>query len=353
MTSATLGRRLRAGVAALLGAGLLAGCGSLTLESLPAPGRVSGPTYHITVTFDDVQTLVLGAEVKLGGAVVGEVTGISTRDYRAYVGMDVLRRFPLSKAASFEIRFTTPLGEDYVSVASPAGAGVLADGAEVPVGQTRPVPGVEDTFAALSTLLNGGGLNNLQTIVTELDTALHGRTGAVRDTLVNLDKVVSNLNRNRGDVDHLLDGLKQMASELNQGSTLIEQALAQLPDTLQVLSQDTGQVKALLAKVGALGIRVKALLALSQQSMLAEFAALQPTLDALRARESELGPTFSSLINFGRLIDAVTPGDYLNVRGTIYLLLDAAPHKPRPGGQVRSGQSGRDAVVTLLGGGQP
>ncbi|MBN9619801.1 MAG: MCE family protein, partial [Actinobacteria bacterium] len=329
--------RLRAAVAGVLGVGLLAGCSSLTLESLPAPGRVSGPTYHVTVTFDDVQTLVIGAEVKLGGAVVGEVSKISTRDYHAYVDMNILKRFPLGTASTFEVRFTTPLGEDYVSVASPGtGHGVLADGARVPVSQTQPVPGIEDTFAALSTLLNGGGLGNLQTIVTELDTALNGHTTAVRDTLVNLDQVVKNLNEHRSDIDQLLVNLKRMAVALNQGSGLVEQALAQLPATMQVLAQDTGQITTLLTKVGALGERVKAVLGASQQDILAEFATLRPTLDALRSRESELAPTFQSLINFGRLINQVTPGDYLNVNGTIYLLLDAQAHKPTPGGVTRS-----------------
>ena len=311
------------------------GCGALKLEQLPAPHAVSGPTYHLTVQFSDVSNLVLGAKVKLQGVVIGDVTSISTHDFRADVGMEVARTFPLSSAATFQVRFSTPLGEDFIAVTSPATGGTpLANGATVLQRQSSAAPGIEDTFAALSLLLNGGGLDKLHIIADELDTALKGRAGTVRDTLVQLHAVIANFDANKGDVDRALQSLAAMSTQLDKGSALVQQALASFPQALQLLASDTGQVRVLLGKVAALGDTVQSLLSRSQADLFADFDALRPTLDALRASESTLVPSMDSLIRFGQLFDRAAPGDYLNLDVTIQFLLNAAPQRPVAGGIV-------------------
>jgi phospholipid/cholesterol/gamma-HCH transport system substrate-binding protein len=83
------GRRTRVlAVAVLVAGALLSGCG-FGLEKLPAPSGTQGATYRITALFGEVQNLTLGAKVKLGGVVVGEVTSIGTADYQASVGMKI------------------------------------------------------------------------------------------------------------------------------------------------------------------------------------------------------------------------------------------------------------------------
>jgi phospholipid/cholesterol/gamma-HCH transport system substrate-binding protein len=330
--------RLRVALGAILAATLLAGC-SLGLERLPAPSGTSGQTYRLSAVFGDVQNLTLGAKVKVGGVVIGEVTDITTRDYQATVRMNIEKKFPLSRGARFQIRFTTPLGDDFVSVTSRGSttAGRLADGATVPPADTSNAPGIEDTFAAVSLLLNGGGLSKLKTIVTELNTALHGRTGDARDALIKLHAVIANLDDHKADIDRTLDGLAQMATALNRGTAVVEQALALFPPTLQTLADDTAQVRDLLERVGRLGTTVDGLLRRGQSAMLADFDNLRPTLDALRARQDQLLPTFRSLIAVGKAVNRAAPGDYLNVSATIQFLLEAPAAHPKPGGVVHPG----------------
>jgi phospholipid/cholesterol/gamma-HCH transport system substrate-binding protein len=321
----------------------LSGCSSISLESLPAPAEVAGATYQISATFNNVQTLTPGAKVKLGGAVIGDVSSITTHNYVALVRMDIVKRFALGKDSHFQVRFTTPLGEDYISVVSSgASAGVLTNGAQVGLAATADAPGIEDTFAALSTLLNGGGLSNLHTIATELNTALNGRAGTVRDTLDRLHVLVANLDAKKTSIDNTLDGLRNMATALNHGDGVVQQALAQFPATIHLLATDTHQVRQLLAQVGILGQRVNDLLTNGQQYMLAQFDELRPTLDALRRRDSTLIPTFKSLIRFGKLFDRATPGDYLDVDGIVSFLLNAPAGSPSPGGSSH-GQPSRSA----------
>lgn len=332
-------------VAAVLAALALSGC-SVGLEDLPAPAGTSGATYGVTAAFGDVQNLALGAKVKDGGAVVGEVTSIDTHDYVAEVRMRIEKKFVLGRDAHFQIRFTTPLGEDFVAVTPGHPArGTLADGATIPLAATSNAPSIEDTFAAVSALLNGGGLSKLQTIATELDRALHGRTGNARDALVQLQKVIGNLDAHKGDIDRTLDGLAAMARALNRGSGVVTQALALFPPTLQTLAGDTVRVRELLTRVARLGTTVDGLLARSQGALLTDLDQLRPTLDALRARQSELVPTMRSLSALGRAVEHAAPGDYVTVSASVQFLLNAPPARP--------GARGNDATSTLLSGSLP
>ncbi len=346
--------RGRLAVAALLAGALLGGC-SLGLEDLPAPSGTSGPTYHVTAVFQDVQNLTLGAKVKLGGVVVGEVTSIKTADYRALVRMNLEKKFPLGRDAHFQIRFTTPLGEDFISIVARGslGKGRLADGTKIPLADTATAPGIEDTFAAVSTLLNGGGLDKLQIIARELDNAFKGRTGSARDALIKLDTVISNLDTHKIDIDRVLDGLGRLATTLDRGTGVVRQALDLFPDTLSTLAQDTARIRGLLTRVSDLGSTIQGMLARSQTALLADFDNLRPTLDSLRAREGELIPTFQSLIQLGTSVRRAAPGDYLNISGTIQFLLNAPPAHPKPGGVIHPGAEPHDAVEQLLTGGSP
>lgn len=339
-------------LAPLLATPLLAGC-SLSLEDLPAPSGTHGPTYTVTALFNDVQNLTVGAQVKLGGVVVGEVDSISTADYRAAVRMRLEKQFRLGLDARLQIRFTTPLGEDFISILS-AGSprnGVLADEATIPLRDTGDAPSIEDTFAAVSTLLNGGGLNKLQTIASELDAAFQGRTGNARNVLVNLDKLIVNLDEHKTDIDRTLDGLARLSTALSSGTGVVQQALDLFPSTLRTLAGDTQRIRALLTRVSDLGGVVSGLLQRGQHALIADLDNLRPTLDALRARQVQLLPTFRALIQLGKSVRRAAPGDYLNISATIQFLLNARPARPPKGGAVRAGAEPNAAVGRLLTGG--
>ena len=337
---------------ALAASALLAGC-SIGLEDLPAPSGTSGATYGVTAVFEDVQNLTLGAKVKMGGVVIGEVTSIETKNYEALVGMRLEKKFPLGTGSQLQIRFTTPLGEDFVSVSSKGSlaGGRLHDGSKIGVQDTRTAPGIEDTFAAVSTLLNGGGLDKLQIIARELDATFKGRTGDARRALIKLHQVIVNLDNHKTDIDNTLDALGQLSGTLDRSTGVVRQALDLFPATLQTLAQDTARIRGLLTRVSDLGTTVSGALQRGQDAMLADFDNLRPTLDSLRARQSELLPTFRSLIQLGKSVRRAAPGDYLNISVTIQFLLNAPAAHPHPGGIIHSGAEPHAAVQQLLTGG--
>jgi phospholipid/cholesterol/gamma-HCH transport system substrate-binding protein len=65
----------------LVGLGL---CGC-SLESVPLPSQVRGPSYELEAEFHNALNLPQGAPVKLDGNVVGTVQRITAHDYVARV----------------------------------------------------------------------------------------------------------------------------------------------------------------------------------------------------------------------------------------------------------------------------
>ncbi len=76
-----------------------------------------------------------------------------------------------------EIEQSSLLGEQFVALSVPPGiapTGRLASGAVIPVVRTTSNATVEQVLGALSLLLNGGGIDQLHTITTQLNAALSG-----------------------------------------------------------------------------------------------------------------------------------------------------------------------------------
>lgn len=316
----------RAAVCALAFA--LAGC-RFSLQGFPAPGgAVSGPTYSITAIFSDVLGLPEHAQVKLDGVVVGDVTSITARDQRAVIVMDVQKSLVLPAGTTAEIRFTTPLGENYVALHRPSaaqGGPPLADGATIPETRTRTAVTIEDTFSALSLLLTGGGLEQLKTIITELNSALDGHTADVRDLVTQLDTVVTALNARQSDIDKALDSLDSLATELDAQKDVVTSALQALVPALQILATETPQFAKLstsLAQLGAVGTQV---LDQSSSALLTDLRELSPVVDTLVSVRDQLAPFATDAVRFASLLEKAIPGGYLNLNGTLCLTLKGGP----------------------------
>jgi phospholipid/cholesterol/gamma-HCH transport system substrate-binding protein len=304
----------------------LGGCGFPSFGSLPAPRAVSGPTYPISADFRDTLNLPVGAKVKLNGTVIGDVSSITTSDYVAHVGMQVSRSVTLSRGTTFQIRFTTPLGENYVAATPPRTVGpALAAGARVALDQTDAAPTIEDVFASLSVLINGGGLNQIGSIVKELDTAFEGRGATVRSILARTRLLVSSLNVHRDQVDRALDALNALAVEADRGTKVIDQGLEDFPKALAVLASQTAKLHTLLVNVDSLGEVATSVLRRSTAALVADVDDLAPVLHSLAGIRSDLAPTLEKLIAFGTKLSSAAPGDYLDADATFSLLVDGSP----------------------------
>ncbi|HEX6498670.1 MAG TPA: MCE family protein [Micromonosporaceae bacterium] len=321
----------RAGTAALLAAVTLlgvAGCGLPSLADLPLPGGGgNGPAYHVTVEFADVLDLVPHAAVKVDDVTVGSVEKVWLSGWTARVRLRVNRDVHLPDNAVAAIRQTSLLGEKFVALSAPTGEpaqGTLGDGDVIPLARTRRAAEVEEVLAALATLLNGGGLEQVKTISQELGTALDGRESAARDLLNQLDTFIAGLDKQKADIVRALDAMDRLTARLAEQKQTIGDAVDALAPGLTVLAQQRQQLTAALDALGKLGTVGTRVVTGSRADTVASLKDLQPTLDQLVRTGNDLPKAVDFLLTypFPANVTGAIHGDYVNLH--ITLDLDAA-----------------------------
>jgi phospholipid/cholesterol/gamma-HCH transport system substrate-binding protein len=306
-----------AAVAAVLA---LSGCGFKGAYSLPLPGgNATGSVYHVTAVFDDVQDLVPMAAVRVNDVPVGDVTAISPHvqpdgTIKAYVRMRIKKSVHLPANALATLEQTTLLGEKYVALGAPAtgATGRLSDGAVITDRATSNLPDVEEVFGVLSAVLNGGDLQDLQTIDLEVSKALGGREQAVRSALAQVDRFVGSLDGQKQQIVHALDELDRLSGALARQDGTVATALDNLGPGLKVLADERAQFTQLLADLSRFGQVATRIITASREQTVAGLRDLKPVLAHLRAAGTNLPHALELLITypFPRTIDTAIPGDY-------------------------------------------
>lgn len=308
-------RRLipRAAVAAVAAFALTAtGCG--TLRSVPLPGLVSGPTYEIEGVFDNVLGLPHQAAVKMDGATIGEVASIETVDYTARVRMSISEAFTVPADVRAEVRFGSPMGEAFIELADPEGGDgtTLSPGSVIPLEATSEAPSVGDLLSAASTLITGGSFADMKVIISELNTALRGNGGNIRNLIGKLDGMVTRLNRHTAEFDIALNSMERLGRRLAADRTLLAESLLSLEPAIKSLSSQRRQIFTLMSELRRLSKVGTATIASTRADMLSVLADLDPVLSTLTARQAEFRQTLDGIHDFAQATDSATLGLFLN-----------------------------------------
>jgi phospholipid/cholesterol/gamma-HCH transport system substrate-binding protein len=310
---------------------LLSGCsvggfGGLYNTPLPGGADIGDHPYQVTAQFGDVLDLVPQASVKVNDVAVGRVARVElTPDNKmALVTMVVNGAVSLPANAGAELRQSSLLGEKYVQLRQPVGEqpqGQLTDGAVVTLNRTNRNPEVEEVLGALSMLLNGGGVEQLHTIVDELNQAMSGNETEIRELLTNVDTVVSTLDGQRDNIVKAIDGLNRLSGTLAGQTGNLTNALDNLAPGLKVLEQQRGQLVAMLKALDTLsGVAVDTI-AKSRADLVADLKALEPTLRKLVETGDSLPVALEYLVTYpypSYAVNAVR-GDYFNVDAKLSL----------------------------------
>jgi phospholipid/cholesterol/gamma-HCH transport system substrate-binding protein len=360
-------RRTFATAVALASVVALGGC-ALSLQSLPKVSGLSGPTYEIHAVFANVLNLPDDAQVREGAEVIGQVSNISTSNYQADLTLDIKNSTRLLVGTTAQVRFDNPLGDEYVLLVEPVSpsstAGVatsqyLAPGALIQESDTSTAPSVEDTLGALSLVLNGGGLNQLQVIIHELNNTFNGNQPQIRSFLTTIDKGVSSLAGGHTAIDNALASIAGLTHKLNGGRQTIANGINALAPAIGVLASENGQISDLLSELSDLGTIGTRVAQQSGQDSVNDAKALLPVVQQLDSVSQQLGPDLSNLALFEAETPKVAPGDYLQVRVIANVLLPSGGFEPTvfgtsstgsqaPAGSALPGDGGSEAVTDLL-----
>ena len=212
-------------------------------NSLPLPGT-KGDTegaYTIQAQLPDVNNIDRNSRVRVGDVNVGNVTKIERQDWHALLTMQINGDIELPANATATIGQTSLLGSLHIELAPPKGVpaeGKLKDGAVIPLSSTGAYPSTEQTLAAVSVLLNGGGIGQIQDIVGTLAVAFKGRENDLRSLLGELDKFVTYLNDQTGDIIAASESLNKLAGQVAAQKPVVDKALRTIPDALTVLKDE-------------------------------------------------------------------------------------------------------------------
>jgi phospholipid/cholesterol/gamma-HCH transport system substrate-binding protein len=338
----------------------MSGCGFNGIYSLPLPGAAGNGsnTYTVNVQFTDVLDLVPYSAVKVNGATMGHVSKIALQNGHALVTCKIEDAAHLPRNATAQVEETSLLGEKYVELEPPSAVqpqGTLANGDTIPLSQTGTDASVEQVLGALSALLNGGGVAQINTIAQEVNTALNGRTGVTRDLLHRLKVFGAGLNAQKAAIVQALQRVNNLASTVRgQEQTLIS-TVQHMPAALRVLADDRKNLTTMLVSVKHLGKVAVHVENASQHDLLANLASLRPTLGKLARVGKVIPKTLSILITYptANSVQHEYFGDYGNLALTIDLsghsLLNLLKGIQSPAATVPSGK-GASALSHLLGG---
>jgi phospholipid/cholesterol/gamma-HCH transport system substrate-binding protein len=343
-------RSLATAITAVLGLAVVGGCGP-TMRDLPLPGSgVSGNTITITIPFDEALNLAQGAAIKVNGVDSGKVQSVAARDFKAIATIKVLTEAQMRRNATARLRYTTPLGELFVDVSNPATGPLMRNGDELAASNATTAPTVEDALSSASLLVNGGGLNQLQTVTDELNKAIGGREGTVRELLDRSNTFLNQASATTGDIDAALRSLAGLSQVLNQNKSTINAAMTQIRPAAAVLRENTPGLTRLLAQLVTFSATANNVVGHTRAQIESMVNQVTPVLREFLGLRADLGPSFSDLVNVSKLLNTAVPGDYANMRLVLELDQVGAPNPLGPGGGGSTGGNGTGGLLGGLGG---
>ncbi|MGZ4448324.1 MAG: MCE family protein [Nocardioides sp.] len=286
----------------LVGSLALTGC-KFDVYSLPLPGGTDVGDHPITVKvmFHDVLDLVPKSTVKVNDVSVGQVTDIKLDGYVAEVTLQMRGDTKLADNAVAEIRQTSLLGEKFVSLSDPptgASSNPLQTGDVIPLDRTGRNPEVEEVLGALSLLLNGGGVAQLQTITHQLNLALDGREDSARSVLEQIKTLMTQLDDNKTAIVSAIESLNNLSVSVHQQEGSIDAALEQLPSALTSLDKQRGDLVKMLKALDRLsGVGTRVIKA-SKDETIATFRQLEPVLTELSASGDDFVKAFNVFLTY-------------------------------------------------------
>lgn len=309
-------------VVGLTAALLVSGCGFHGIYDIPLPGnKVSkGNAFEVSADFSDVLNVAPRSSVMVGDVPVGQVESVSRVGWHARIKMLVRDDVVLPDNALAEIRQTSLLGEKYIELSAPKGdaaksTGRLGPGDVIPMASTGRNPEVEEVLGALSFLLTGGGIGQLQTITQELNAMMDGRTGKIRDLLPQLNTLVGTLNSQRGDIVQAMESINGLSKTLIAEKGTIGDALDAAGPAINVLRDEHTKLVHMLSELDKLGVVGTRVVNETKDDLIAELRHLEPLLRRLSDTGDALVPGLVAAASYPFPMDAAEAihGDYANV----------------------------------------
>lgn len=305
-------RRLASAVAALALASLSFAC--------------AGGDHTVVAEFVDVGDLVTRANVQQSDAVVGSVRAIDLVErgerWIARVTLSLQDQARITPRTRAIVRSTSLLGEKYVDLVTPDGAGATpADGTVIGIERTAKAPELEAVFSHLGAILQTGALEDLGALTTASAMILEGQEENVGRVLDGTAKLVSSLASQKEALASALDDLAQAAGTLDGRSDTLDRALDVSDDALRVVSSQEAVLSDLIVQLDELAGPLARLTKAHKADISEQLEILNEVVPKVHEVRGTLADAVEKLPPFTELFARAAPGDYVQLD----IFIDALP----------------------------
>ncbi|HEY0499873.1 MAG TPA: MCE family protein [Kutzneria sp.] len=283
--------------------------------------------FTVQAEFADVANLVPDAEVKVDDVTVGRVSDVRLDGWHARLTLELDDGVRLPANATAKIGQKSLLGAEYVELDRPADAqGALRQGDLIPLTRTGRYPETEELLAGLSLWLNGGGLQNLRAIYTEVDKTLGGREQTTRDLLDRLRTFTTSIDGQKDAIVKTIDALDNLGRPLAAQRDQLAEAIDHVTPGITLLNQQRTNLTAALTALTSFSTAATKVIDHTQDDLHADLDGLKPILANLVAAGDALPKSFDVA---GTLLFPLSTfrnsfrGDFVNVYATVDLSLQA------------------------------
>jgi phospholipid/cholesterol/gamma-HCH transport system substrate-binding protein len=218
---------------------MLSSCGvwpwrGIANVELPGGPGTGGEKMTVYVQMPDTLALNVNSRVRVSDVYVGRVRAIELRNWVATLTLDVQPNVKLPKNTLAKIGQTSLLGSQHVQLDPPPDPqGQLKNGDTIPLQNSSAFPTTERVLASIATILRGGGVQNLETIQTEINNLLTGRSDQIREFLNKLDTFTDELNQQRQDITRAIDSTNRLLTIVAQRNDTLDRVLTEFPPLIK------------------------------------------------------------------------------------------------------------------------
>lgn len=306
------------------------GCGDWRgLNSLPMPGTEGrgSDSFVVQAQMPDVNNIQPNSRVRVGDVDVGTLTKVERQGWHALVTMRLNGDVDLPENSTARIGLTSLLGSLHIELAPPTDEpphGELRDGSLIPLSHAGAFPSTEQTLAALSLVLNGGGLGQVQDITEAFSTAFRGREQDLRSLLVQLDTFTRNLGDQTGDIIAATESLNDLVGTFAEQRPVLDHALETIPEALAVLNGQRQNLVDAADKFGEFSALTVDSVNQTKENLVKELTDLGPVLESLANAGPSMTRALSLIPTFpfpNETIEKWQRGDYANLTAIVDLTL--------------------------------
>jgi len=308
---------------------VLSSCGSWKgIANVPLPGGPGGGPDKMTIYVQMPDTLALNvnSRVRVADVYVGRVREIALKNWVATLTLDLQPGIKLPVNTLAKIGQTSLLGSQHVQLDSPPDPSpqLLRNGDTIPLKNSSAFPTTERVLASIATILRGGGIQNLDSIQTEINNLLTGRADQIREFLNRLDTFTDELNQQRQDITRAIDSTNRLLTIVAQRNDTLDRVLTEFPPLIKHFADTRDLFADAVEALGRISVAADNALAPSSANLHTNLANLQRPLKQLGRASPYLVGALKLILTAPFSIEnvpKVVRGDYLNVS----LLVDLTP----------------------------